>query len=225
MNMEQRVNLLKERIERACESAGRRSEDIAIVAVTKTVDPERIEKAYRLGFEIFGENRVQEAKVKIPKLSHLKDAKWHLIGHLQRNKVKYAVRLFDMIQSVDSIKLAAEIEKRATGKIDILVEVNTSGEPEKHGIPPDNVFNLVEYVLNLKHLNPLGFMTVGPYPVEEQKSRKSFSLLREIRDKAEEKFKIKLPVLSMGMTEDFEYAILEGSTMIRIGRAIFGERK
>ncbi len=224
MNMEERVKRLREKISVFCEKAHRNPDDIIVVAVTKTVGPERIEEAYRLGFNIFGENRVQEAREKIPQLSHLKNVKWHLIGHLQRNKVKYAVKLFDMIQSVDSFAIADEIEKRVHGKIDILIEVNTSKEPQKHGILPSEAFNLVEHILNLDNLNLKGFMTVGPYPVEEKKTRESFALLREIKDKAESEFGLRFPVLSMGMTEDFKYAILEGSTMIRIGRAIFGER-
>ena len=223
--MEQRIKILKDRIHKYCARAGRSPEEITIVAVTKTVEPERIEEAYRYGFKIFGENRVQEAREKIPKLAHLVGAKWHLIGHLQRNKVKYAVKLFDMLQSVDSIHLADEIVKRGDKKIDILIEVNTSGEPQKHGVSPREVFKLIEHILSLDNLNLKGFMTVGPYPVKETSSRKAFSLLREIRDSAEERFDMKFPVLSMGMTEDFEYAIMEGSTMIRIGRGIFGERK
>ena len=224
MNMEQRIKNLYDRIKKACDKAERDISEIQVVAVTKTVSTDRIEEAYKWGFRNFGENRVQEAREKIPNLSHLKDAKWHLIGHLQKNKVKYAVRMFDMIQSVDSEQLAYEISKRAKDNIDVLVEVNTSMEPQKHGVRPDEVFDLVEYVLSLEHLNLLGFMTVGPYPVSEKGSKRAFSLLREIRDKAEVKFDRRFPILSMGMTEDFEYAILEGSTMLRIGRGIFGER-
>ena len=223
--MEQRVKILKEKIYKVCERAGRDPKEITIVAVTKTVGIERIEKAYQLGFRIFGENRVQEAREKIPALSHLKDAEWHLIGHLQKNKVKYAVKLFQIIQSVDSISLADEIEKRSEKQMNALIEVNTSGEIQKHGVLPDKALSLTEYVLKLEHISLLGFMTVGPYPVEEKKSRRAFSLLRDIRDMAEREFGVKFPVLSMGMSEDFEYAILEGSTMVRIGRAIFGDRK
>ncbi len=225
MNMEERIKILKERIERACEKANRSSEDITIVAVTKTVQKEYIEKAYSMGFKIFGENRVQEAREKMPSLKHLEDAKWHLIGHLQTNKVKYAVKLFSMIQSVDSIKLIAEIEKRAVKKMPILIEVNTSGEPQKHGADPWNVSRIIEYAMSTEMVEVMGFMTVGPYPVEEEKSRKAFSLLREVKNGCEKEFDRKFPVLSMGMTEDFEYAILEGSTMLRIGRGIFGERR
>lgn len=225
MSITQRIRILKEEIEMACSQVKRNPEEVLVVAVTKTVGCESIEKAYRAGIKFFGENRVQEARKKIPLLQHLKDVEWHLIGHLQKNKVKYAVNLFDMIQSIDSQALASEIEKRVDRKINVLIEVNTTGEPQKHGILPEYVFNLVERVLDLEKLNFKGFMTVGPYPVEEKKSRKAFALLREIRDKAEEDFKIRFPILSMGMTEDFHYAILEGSTMIRIGRGIFGERQ
>ncbi len=225
MNMEERIKLLKERIRKACEKAGRSAEEIAIVAVTKTIPVEAIEKAYFLGFRLFGENRVQEARDKIPQLTHLEEARWHLIGHLQTNKVKYAVKLFSMIQSVDSIKLLEELEKRAEKKVHVLIEVNTSGEPQKHGVNPWDVSRVVEFAISLENIEVMGFMTVGPYPVEETKSRKAFALLREIRESQEREFGRRFPILSMGMTEDFEYAILEGSNMLRIGRGIFGERK
>ncbi len=225
MNMEERVKILKDKIKEACEKSHRNADEIAIVAVTKTISPDKIEKAYSLGFRLFGENRVQEARDKIPQLEHLEDAIWHLIGHLQTNKVKYAVKLFSMIQSVDSVKLLEEINKRAEKRIPVLIEVNTSGEPQKHGVNPWDVSRIVEFALSLENIEVMGFMTVGPYPVDELKSRRAFSLLREIREKIESEFERRFPILSMGMTEDFEYAILEGSNMLRIGRGIFGERE
>ncbi len=225
MNIEARLRVLKERISAACEKVKRDPNEIAIVAVTKTIPAQLIEEAYALGLRLFGENRVQEAREKIPQLAHLQGARWHLVGHLQTNKVKYAVKLFSMIQSADSVRLLEEINKRARNKMPVLIEVNTSAEPQKHGIHPVHVSRLLEKALSLEKIEVMGFMTVGPYPVDEKRSRKAFALLREIKEKAEKEFERTFSVLSMGMTEDFEYAIWEGSTMLRIGRGIFGERK
>lgn len=222
MTIKERVEILKENIGNSLAKAGRSGEKITVVGVTKGIDIERIIEGIKLGINILGENRVQEAREKIPQISL--PCQWHLIGHLQKNKVKYAVKLFDMIQSVDSIKLAELLNKKLDRKLDILIEVNTSGEPQKFGVTPEKLADLIDTILNLKNLNLLGLMTVGPYPIEEKKSRAAFSLLRELRDQMENRFKIKLPVLSMGMTEDFEYAILEGANMLRIGRGIYGER-
>lgn len=222
MTIKERIEILKENIGNSLAKAGRSGEKITVVGVTKGIDIERIIEGIKLGINILGENRVQEAREKIPQISL--PCQWHLIGHLQKNKVKYAVKLFDMIQSVDSIELAELLNKKLDRKLDILIEVNTSGEPQKFGVTPEKLADLIDTILNLKNLNLLGLMTVGPYPIEEKKSRAAFSLLRELRDQMENRFKIKLPVLSMGMTEDFEYAILEGANMLRIGRGIYGER-
>jgi len=199
-----------------------------IMGVTKTVEPIRVREAFRQGLRLFGENRVQEAREKIPELADL-DAEWHLVGHLQRNKVRHAVGLFHAIQSVDRPALVETLARHLSQMPEhvpypVLVEVNTSGEPQKHGVRPEGVFPLVEMILGQPALRLEGLMTVGPYPVEEKRSRKAFALLRELRDRLEEKFGIRLPVLSMGMTEDWTWAVLEGSTLIRIGRAIFGAR-
>ena len=222
MTVKERIEKLKEQINKALARAGRENESITIVGVTKGIDIPRIIEGIENGINILGENRVQEAREKIPQITL--PCQWHLIGHLQKNKVKYAVKLFKMIQSVDNEELAELINKRTPERMDILIEINTSGEPQKYGVSPDEAGKLVESILNLPNLRLLGLMTVGPYPVDEKKSRKAFALLRETRDRLEKEFGISLPILSMGMTEDFEYAILEGANMLRIGRGIYGER-
>lgn len=214
-------NLL-EKIEKSCSLSGRKKEDIVIVAATKSVPAYKIEMAVELGIKIIGENRVQEAERKIEEVK--RKCEWHMIGSLQRNKVKKALKLFKMIQSVDSIKLAEEINKRVEKTFPVLIEVNTSFEETKHGFIPENLLENFERLLSLKNLSIQGLFTLGPYPVEEKKSRKGFSLLSELKEKIEKEYGINLSYLSMGMSEDFEYAILEGANMIRIGRFLFGER-
>ncbi len=197
---------------------------VKIIGATKGVDIERIKIAYENGIKIFGENRVQEAEKKI---FSFKEPEWHMIGHLQTNKVKKALNLFDMIQSVDSVKLAQEINRRAhklNKKIKILLEVNTSGEETKYGFRREELLREFEKILDLKNLDIKGLFTIGPYPPDERRSRKSFSELRELRDKLETEYNLELKELSMGMSEDFIYALKEGATMIRLGRIIFGER-
>lgn len=214
-------NLL-EKIEKSASLSGRKKEDILIVAATKGVSHTKIEMAIKLGIKIIGENRVQEAEEKIPKVKG--ECEWHMIGTLQRNKVKKAIKIFQMIQSVDSIKIADEINKKVGKPYPVLIEVNTSFEETKHGFLPEEILMSFEKLLSLKNLSIKGFFTLGPYPVEEKKSRKAFSLLRNLKEKIEREYEINLPYLSMGMSEDFEYAILEGANMIRIGRFLFGER-
>jgi len=213
-----------DRFIKVCNKYGRNPQDIKIVAVSKGVDIERIKEIISIGVRNIGENRVQEAEEKIGVLGK-EGIVWHMVGHLQRNKVKKALKLFDMIQSVDSLKLAREINKRAVDKVDVLIEVNTSGEEQKYGFSPVEIMNVFEELLNLNNLNILGLMTVGPYPTGEIVSRKAFALLREIKIKLEEEYSVNLPILSMGMTEDWEWAVAEGSTMLRLGRALFGERR
>lgn len=210
--------------------AGRNPEEIKLIAVTKTVPPERIIEAIEAGLRIFGENRVQEARDKIPAImQRAPDIKlsWHMIGPLQKNKAKYAVKLFDMIHSVDSKELALEINKQAEkiGKIqDILIEVKLSSEETKHGISPEEFFELLEFTCTLKNLNVKGLMTIPPYSENPEDSRPYFRRLRELLEEANIKG-FPLKELSMGMSGDFEIAIEEGATMVRIGTAIFGERK
>ncbi len=227
-----RANLarVQERIAEACLRVGRSPTDVQILGATKGVPPERIREAAALGIRHFGENRVQEARQKIPLLQDL-TLEWHMIGHLQTNKVRYAVRLFQTVESVDRPELVEALEKRLAREgrvLTVLLEVNTSEEPSKHGLPPkpEALLALAEYVLeHAPHLRLQGLMTLGPYPPEERRSRRAFARLRELRDLLEQQYRRALPVLSMGMSEDFEYAVLEGATEIRLGRALFGPRE
>ncbi len=226
---------LRSKIEEVCAQNKRTVDEITIVAVTKNVSVERIDAclkisktdAHSIPINIIGENRVQEALEKFPKISM--PVEWHLIGHLQTNKVKKTLEIFSMIQSVDSLHLASEIEKRATSiskKIPVLIEVNTSQEETKFGVKPENLLKFMNEILSFNHLNVMGLMTLGPGLAIEDKeqSRPCFRLLYELKQKVEQEFKIRLPYLSMGMSSDFEVAIEEGSNMLRIGTAIFGPR-
>jgi pyridoxal phosphate enzyme (YggS family) len=215
--------ILIEKIEKNAAISGRKKEDIEIVAATKGVPSYKIEMAIDLGIKIIGENRVQEAEKKINEVK--RNAEWHMIGNLQRNKVKKAIKIFKMIQSVDSLKIAEEINKRVSDKYPVLIEVNTSFEETKHGFLMDELIKDFEKILSFKNLKILGLFTLGPYPVVEKKSREAFKNLRELKERIEKEYNLNLPYLSMGMSEDFEYAIQEGANMIRIGRFLFGERE
>ncbi len=221
--IQENILRVSERIADACYRTGRKSETITLVAVTKGVPVDQIKIAQSCGIKIIGENRVQEALEKFPQISGLD---WHMIGHLQTNKVKKALEIFSLIQSVDSIHLAQEIAKRAQKPVPILIEVNTSGEMTKFGIKPEESFQLVEEILKLNRLNLQGLMTIGPgLAVQDpEASRKSFKMLFNLREELVKRFKLSLPVLSMGMSSDFEIGIEEGSTMVRIGTLIFGPR-
>lgn len=194
--------------------------DTTLVAVSKTKPNEKILEAYNLGIKDFGENYVQELTTKMDALP--KDIRWHMIGHLQTNKVKDLVkRNIYLIHSVDSIKLAKEINKEAiknNKKVNILIEVKTSSEESKTGLPPEELDNLIKEVKELKNINLLGLMTIGPNTENEEEIRKAFKLLKEQKDK------YNLNILSMGMTNDYKIAISEGSNLIRIGTKIFGPR-
>jgi len=200
--------------------------DVKLIAVTKTVDTERIKEAIDWGLRIFGESRVQEAKEKISNLkSQISNSRiaWHLIGHLQKNKAKTAVQLFDLIHSVDSIGLADELNNHAekAGKIQrVLIQVKLSGEETKHGISKKNLMNLIDAVMKMRNLKLEGLMTMPPYFDSPEMARPYFRELRELRDNAK-RLGYELPELSMGMTNDFEIAIEEGATMVRIGTGIF----
>ncbi|HXI85114.1 MAG TPA: YggS family pyridoxal phosphate-dependent enzyme [Verrucomicrobiae bacterium] len=214
------INQIRQRIRSAAERAGRRPEDVTLVAVSKTIEPERVEAALAAGQALFGESRVQEAKAKIPLVSSR--AHWHMIGHLQTNKARDAVGLFEVIHSVDSLKLAAELSKWAehTGKTQVIfLEVNVSGEASKFGLKPEDLESTLSEINRLPRLEVQGLMTIAPVADEVEKARPHFRRLRELRDA------LSLRELSMGMTHDFEVAIEEGATMVRIGAAIFGERK
>lgn len=235
MELAANIARVRERIAAAARRVGRDPGEITLVAVTKTVPAHRVREAWELGLTDFGENRVQEAVAKIPLIvpegaSALDrpSPRWHMIGHLQRNKVKHVIPLFDIIHSVDSVRLAQEIERRAerAGKVmPVLLEVNVAGEATKYGFAPEEVAAAVEEIAPLPHLEIHGLMTVAPIAEDPEEVRPHFRRLRELRDELARRFpSLDWHHLSMGMTDDFEVAIEEGATMVRIGRAIFGER-
>jgi pyridoxal phosphate enzyme (YggS family) len=220
-------NYLKvmERIEKAARRVGRDPKEIKLVAVSKTVEAARVKEAIEAGVSILGENYVQEAQKKIEEIG--KPVPWHFIGHLQSNKAKYAVRLFDMIHSIDSLTLAEELNRRAeqVGQVTkVMIEVNISGEATKFGADEEKVFSIVKGILNLRHLSLEGLMTMPPYFDSPEMSRPYYIKLRDLKEKMA-KEGISLKELSMGMSNDFEIAIEEGATYVRVGTAIFGERK
>ena len=214
------IDQVRERIARACQRVGRSPEEITLIAVTKTVKSSAIATAFELGIRHFGENRVQEAVAKIGQLSGLKPRPtWHMVGHLQTNKAKVAVEIFDIIHSVDSIRLAEVISRRAERTIPILLEVNVSGEASKSGFSLADVEPALEAIVRLPQLEIRGLMTIAPMVADAEQVRPVFRQLSSLRDS------LGLKQLSMGMTDDFEVAIEEGATLVRIGRAIFGERE
>lgn len=226
-NITVNIETVRQRIEAAAAKRNRSSASIKLLAATKTISPAVIEEAIRAGITAAGENYVQEAQAKIAAIG--KPVEWHLIGHLQTNKAKYAVKLFDYIHSLDRMDLAREIDKRAARaerKINVLVEINVSGEKTKNGIPASQAIGFMKGISTLENLSVKGLMTMAPYSDNPENSRPYFSELRNLQKKiiAEDIAGIQLPELSMGMTDDFEIAIEEGSTIVRIGRAIFGER-
>ena len=211
---------VQNRMEKACDRSHRSPHEITLVAVTKTIESAAIISAYECGLRDFGENRVQSAEKKIIELSGLKpDITWHMIGHVQTNKVKPVVSLFDMIQSVDSLKLAIKLDNHIEGSLPVLVQVNVSEEVTKGGFSTDEVAGAVEKINRLPHLNVKGLMTIAPLTDNIEEVRPVFHTLRKMRDE------LGLEHLSMGMTDDYEIAIEEGATIVRIGRAIFGERR
>ena len=221
------ISTIRRRIVAAAARSQRTPDSIKLLAVTKTVFPLYIGKAIDAGISMFGENYVQEAKEKIATIE--KSVQWHMIGHLQTNKAKYAVKLFDYIHSVDRIDLARELDKKAGligRKINILIEVNVSGEKTKDGIPSDKAINLIKNISPSENLSVRGLMTMAPFLANPENARPYFSALRNLRDNIirEEITGIHMEELSMGMTDDFEIAIEEGATIVRIGRGIFGKR-
>jgi len=211
VSVRENLNSVRERIERA----GRDPKDIAIVAVTKGFSAEMCLQALEAGLSMLGENRVQEA---LGKMDAVPDAEWHLIGHLQTNKVRQAAARFALIQSVDSVRLAGEIARTAPSQA-VLVEVNVAREPQKSGADPDHALEVIAGVAGL--LDVRGLMAMGPSTGDPSPA---FNALRTLRDQAEQRLSRRLPVLSMGMTGDFEAALAAGSTMLRLGTALFGPR-
>lgn len=222
---------IRERISQSAARAGRTPDSITLMGVSKVVEPERIRQAYQAGIGIFGENRVQEFEGKSSALKDLQEAEWHLIGHLQTNKAKRAVELFHAVDSVDSVRLAEKLNQaaqQANKVLPVLIEINVGGEESKNGVAPDSpeLEDLLQNGQRLEHLQVRGLMTIPPFTEDPQGSRPYFRRVRELRDAiANRKLQgIQMGVLSMGMSHDFEVAIEEGSTCVRVGTAIFGER-
>ena len=220
MSIELNIREVQERIAGACERSSRLPGEVTLVAVTKTVDVAVIRSAFGCGIKDFGENRVQEAEEKIGRLSALgSGVTWHLIGHLQSNKAKTAAELFDIIHSVDSLRLAGILNRQTERVLPVLLEVNVSAEATKSGLAVDEVTEVIEKIRQLPNLEVKGLMTIAPLVADPEEVRPVFSKLRELRNS------LGLEHLSMGMTDDFEVAIEEGATIVRVGRAIFGERR
>jgi len=215
----------------AARRAGRAPDEVSLMAVSKTHPEQRIREAYDAGIRLFGENRVQEFASKAEKLLELKAAEWHMVGHLQTNKAGKAVELFAAVDSVDSLRLAQKLNSSAEAlgkKLAVLIEINVGGESAKSGVAPDSseLEEILQNAAHLEHLEFRGLMTVPPFTEDPQQARPSFRRLRELRDRiaARQLAGIGTRVLSMGMSHDFEVAIEEGSTCVRVGTAIFGER-
>jgi pyridoxal phosphate enzyme (YggS family) len=216
---------VREQIAQATAKAGRAGDEIQLVAITKTHDAEKVREAIEAGQILFGESRVQEARAKIPELPS--NLRWHFVGHLQKNKIRHALPLFEMIHSVDSLALAEDINRIAEEEgmhPRVLLEVNVAGEGSKFGFHPEKLRTEMEALLALPRLSIEGLMTIPPIAEEAEASRKYFVDLRELRDALEKDFDLKLQQLSMGMTNDFAIAVEEGATLVRVGTAIFGER-
>jgi len=217
---------VREQIAQATAKTGRAIGEIELVAITKTHAAEKVREAYEAGQILFGESRVQEARVKIPELPSA--IRWHFVGHLQKNKVRHALPLFELIHSVDSLALAQDMNRIAEEEGShprVLLEVNMAGEGSKFGFQPDKLREQMETLLALNRLSILGLMTIAPLAPEAEASRKYFVQLRELRDRLQTEFHVDLTQLSMGMTNDFAIAVEEGATLVRVGTAIFGERR
>jgi len=216
---------IRSRIAAAAEKSGRPLSDIVLVAISKTHEAEKVRAAFDAGQEIFGESRVQEARVKIPLLPSV--ARWHFVGRLQKNKIRHALPLFEFFHSVDSLELARDMNRIAEEeglRPRVLLEVNVAGEGSKIGFAPDTLRAQMEALLELPRLTIEGLMTIPPFAAEAETSRSYFVELRELRDRFAAEFQIGLPQLSMGMSGDFAVAIEEGATLVRVGTAIFGKR-
>jgi PLP dependent protein len=220
-----RLQAVRDRIDRACGRARRDPATVRLVAVSKTVPASIVREAIAAGQTLFGENRVQEALPKIAEAGH--GAAWHLVGHLQKNKARHAVGAFALIHGVDDLELAVELDRRAAAHAatqPVLVQANLSEEVSKHGEREEGLLPLLAAVARLPHLDLRGLMIIPPPGPDPETSRPWFRRLRDARDRAAKQLSRPLPELSMGMTDDFEVAIEEGATLVRVGRAIFGER-
>ena len=227
MSIGENVQFVRKKIAEACLRSGRDPEEVDLVAVTKTVDVEQINEAIEAGIRVVGENRVQEAWRKFQEVG--KGVHWHIVGHLQTNKVKRVLQFADMIHSVDSVYLAREIQTQAEKldrTVEILIQVNTSGEESKFGLEPEVTIGAIEEISAFSNLEIKGLMTIGAFLPNPEDVRPWFKLLRDLKGRVNEQeiAGVEIGALSMGMTNDYEVAIEEGSTMVRIGTAIFGER-
>ena len=223
--IQENLERVRGQIAQAAEKAGRREEDVELIAISKTHDAERVREAFEAGQNVFGESRVQEARAKIPELPS--SLRWHFVGHLQKNKIRHALPLFELMHSVDSLALAQEVNRIAEEEglhPRILLELNVAGEGSKFGFKPETVAAEMESLLGLPRLSIEGLMTIPPLAPQAEESRKFFVQLRQLRDTLEKEFDVKLSHLSMGMTSDFTVAVEEGATLVRVGTAIFGER-
>jgi len=226
MDLGNQLETIRQRVAAACARVGRDPASVALLAVSKGQTPASVRAASDLGLTLFGENRVQEAKVKIgqcPGRLH-----WHLIGHLQSNKARDAVHFFEMIHSVDSLHLAEELNKcadKAAKQVPILLEVNVAGEASKFGYRPARLLEELEFLNAFRRLEIHGLMTIAPWTPEPEKTRPVFRQLRELKTECEQRLGAPLQHLSMGMTNDFEVAIEEGATFVRLGTALFGSRR
>jgi pyridoxal phosphate enzyme (YggS family) len=217
------LNRVQDTIDNTLAKIGRK-DSVTIVAVTKTQPPEIIEAALLEGISIIGENRVQEAAQKYELIGDR--VRWHMVGHLQRNKVKQAVQIFEMIQSIDKVETAAEIDKRVNRPLDVLIEINSSGEDTRSGVEPADLFKLVDGLLPLNNIRIRGLMTIGPFTDDETLIRQAFSLTRKKYEELASRYEeLEIDTLSMGMSADYTAAIEEGSNMVRLGTVLFGTRR
>ena len=225
LSLEERVALVQKRVEDACGRSGRAVDEVVVLPVTKKHPPESIDALQRLGFQAFGESRVQEAGAKIAECSG--GIEWHMIGHLQSNKARHAVEMFTVIHSVDSFKLLAELDRQASvhgASPRIFIQVNVSGEASKSGVEPAALIPLLDQANNLNAIQPSGLMTIPPATAEPEQSRIHFAALRTLRDEASAASGFTLDDLSMGMSNDFDIAIEEGATVVRLGTILTGKR-
>jgi pyridoxal phosphate enzyme (YggS family) len=225
VSIAENLERVREQITQAAAKAGRAVNKIELVAITKTHPAEKVREAVEAGHTVFGESRVQEARAKIPELPS--NLRWHFVGHLQKNKIRHALPLFELFHGIDSLALAQEMDRIAAGEGEhprVLLEVNTAGEGSKFGFNAETLRAEIGSLLALPRLSIEGLMCIPPLAEEAEASRKFFVQLRELRDSLEKEFDVNFPHLSMGMTQDFSIAVEEGATLVRVGTAIFGER-
>jgi PLP dependent protein len=220
MGVKENIEEVNRRIALACERSGRSPNEVTLVAITKTIEPSVIRDGFNAGLRNFGENRVQDAKDKLEELQDVRSKSvWHMVGHLQTNKVKTAAGLFDIIQSVDSMKLAKSLSDSSERLLPVLLQVNVADEASKGGFTVNEISQAIKKITQMPHLEIKGLMTIAPWVDDPEEVRPVFRQLRELRDS------LGLEQLSMGMTDDFEVAVEEGATIVRVGRAIFGKRR